>query len=69
MEEKYLKISWSRLRNLLKSEEKLDALESLGVDNWDGYGYQWDEEEIGFKRTESNEEWDKIIEENYEVLE
>ena len=32
-----IKISKERLINLLVKEELLDRLESLGVDNWDGY--------------------------------
>lgn len=66
---KYVKVEWSELRRLLKEEEKLTALEALGVDNWDMYGYQYDEEEIGFKRIgNDNEEWDEYIEENYDQV-
>ena len=66
---KYVKIEWTELRRLLKKEEKLDALENLGVDNWEGYDMQWDEEEIGFERLGSdNEAWDKYISENYDEV-
>ncbi len=65
----YLKIERSRLRRLLQKEEKLAALEALGVDNWEGYGMQYDEEEIGFKRIGSdNKAWDEFINENYEQV-
>ena len=66
---KYVKIEWTELRRLLKKEEKLDALEALGVDNWEGYDMQWDEEELGFERLGSdNEAWDKYISENYDEV-
>jgi len=66
---KYVKIEWTELRQLLKKEEKLDALENLGVDNWEGYDMQWDEEEIGFERLGSdNEAWDKYISKNYDEV-
>ena len=32
-------ISKFRYERLLKYEEKLDALEAAGVDNWSGYDY------------------------------
>ena len=35
MDKKYVKIEWSRLRNLLKEEETLDALYAADVDNWE----------------------------------
>lgn len=66
--EEYYKISKSKLRRLLKKEEKLDALENLGVDNWQGYDMQWDEDMIGFTRMREAEEFDKYIEENYEPV-
>lgn len=66
---KYVKIEWTELRQLLKKEEKLNALENLGVDNWEGYDMQWDEEEIGFERLGSNNEaWDKYISEYYDEV-
>lgn len=66
---KCVKIEWTELRRLLKKEEKLDALETLGVDNWEGYDMQWDEEELGFERLGSdNEAWDKYISENYDEV-
>lgn len=66
---RYVKIEWTELRRLLKKEEKLDALEALGVDNWEGYDMQWDEEELGFERLGSdNEAWDKYIGENYDEV-
>jgi hypothetical protein len=33
------KLSDSRIRELLAAEEKLNALEAGGVDNWDGYDF------------------------------
>ncbi len=39
-----IKISKERLINLLVKEELLDRLESLGVDNWDGYSEQDNED-------------------------
>ena len=65
----YLKIERSRLRCLLQEEEKLKALESLGVDNWEGYGMQWDEGEIGFKRLGHDAiAWDQFIDERFEQV-
>lgn len=34
---KYYKISENALRELIKESKFLDALESYGVDNWEGY--------------------------------
>lgn len=63
---KTVTIDRDELRNLLKRDEKLTALENLGVDNWIGYSMQWDEEEIGFKRIgNDNEAWDNFIEATY----
>lgn len=39
---KAYKISEKRLKELLKAEMTLDALECAGVDNWNGYGEHWD---------------------------
>lgn len=39
-----IKISKERLINLLVKEELLYRLESLGVDNWDGYSEQDNED-------------------------
>jgi hemerythrin superfamily protein len=65
----YLKIERSRLRRLLQKEEKLDALEALGVDNWQGYDMQWDEDEIGFKRLGYDvAAWDQYINERFEQV-
>lgn len=65
----YLKIERSRLRHLLQKEEKLAALESLGVDNWQGYDMQWDEDEVGFKRLGYDAvAWDRYIDERFEQL-
>ena len=36
--EKIYKISEKRLRYLLEAEAQLEYLESMGVDNWSGYG-------------------------------
>lgn len=63
---KYVKVKWSELRHFLKRLEKLDALETLGVDNWQGYDLQWDEEMLGFERLgDDNEAWDEFIKENF----
>ena len=65
----YLKIERSRLRRLLQKEEKLAALEALGVDNWQGYGMQYDEDEIGFKRLGYDVvAWDQYIDERFEQI-
>lgn len=65
----YLKIERSRLRRLLEKEEELAALESLGVDNWEGYGLQWDEDEVGFKRLGNDVvAWDQFINERFEQI-
>ena len=34
-------ISQARFDELLRSELMLSALESAGVDNWNGYSYAW----------------------------
>ena len=39
-----IKISKERLINLLVKEELLDRLETLGVDNWEGYSEQDNED-------------------------
>ena len=44
-----IKISKERLISLLVKEELLDRLETLGVDNWDGYSEQ--DNEDYFKET------------------
>ena len=64
----YLKIERSRLKRLLQKEEKLDALEILGVDNWQGYDMQWDRDMIGFERLEKDEDWDQYIDEEFEQV-
>lgn len=65
----YLKIERSRLRHLLQKEEKLEALEALGVDNWQGYDMQWDESEVGFKRLGYDVvAWDQYINERFEQI-
>ena len=37
-----VQISDERYLELLKSEDKLSALEGCGVDNWSGYGYVYE---------------------------
>lgn len=37
-----VQISNERLLELLKAEDKLDALEACGVDNWSGYEYVYE---------------------------
>lgn len=65
--ERTIQIPISELVRLLKREEKLDALEAAGVDNWSGYSLQWDEDIIGFERLGDDiDAWYKYIEENYE---
>lgn len=38
MREEYIQIKRLRHEALLESEDKLEALEQSGVDNWSGYG-------------------------------
>ena len=52
MDKKYVKIEWSRLRELLKEEETLDALYAAGVDNWEGFSLQWESDVIDFESVE-----------------
>lgn len=49
-----VQISNERFLELLKAEDKLDALESCGVDNWSGYA-----EHTQYKAT--NEELQTIV--------
>ncbi|HDK7158284.1 TPA: hypothetical protein PTV43_003480 [Clostridium botulinum] len=49
-----VQISNERFLELLKAEDKLDALEACGVDNWSGY-----EEHTQYKAT--NEELQTIV--------
>ncbi|HBJ2612653.1 TPA: hypothetical protein LA742_001079 [Clostridium botulinum] len=49
-----IQISNERFLELLKAEDKLDALEACGVDNWSGYG-----EHTQYKAT--NEELQTIV--------
>lgn len=37
-----VQISDERYLELLKAEDKLDALEACGVDNWSGYEYVYE---------------------------
>lgn len=41
---KYYKISEGALKELIRESKFLDALESYGVDNWDGYDMVEDDE-------------------------
>lgn len=41
---KYFRISEGALKELIRESKFLDALESYGVDNWDGYDMVEDEE-------------------------
>ena len=69
MDKKYLKIEWSRLRELLKAEETLDALYAAGVDNWEGFSLQWESDVIDFERVgDDDEAWDQYIAETYEQV-
>lgn len=64
MEDRYVKISVKELMELLESWDKLNKLESLGVDNWEGYGLSnYDGE------NDEDFEWtaEKILEEYEEV--
>lgn len=48
MTEKRYLLTETELLELLEDRYKLAALEAMGVDNWDGYEYafeDWDEEE------------------------
>lgn len=42
---KYYKISEDALRELIKESKFLGALESYGVDNWEGYEMAWSGED------------------------
>ncbi len=47
IEKRYL-LTETELLGLLEDRYKLAALEAMGVDNWDGYNYafeDWDEDE------------------------
>lgn len=69
MDKKYVKIEWSRLRELLKAEETLDALYAAGVDNWEGFGLQWESDVIDFERVgDDDKSWDQYIAETYEQV-
>ena len=69
MDKKYVKIEWSRLRELLKAEETLDALYAAGVDNWEGFGLQWESDVIDFERVgDADKAWDQYIAETYEQV-
>lgn len=48
MAEKRYLLTETELLELLEDRYKLAALEAMGVDNWDGYNYafeDWDEDE------------------------
>lgn len=48
MAEKRYLLTETELLELLEDRYKLTALEAMGVDNWDGYNYafeDWDEDE------------------------
>lgn len=48
MTEKRYLLTETELLELLEDRYKLAALEAMGVDNWDGYNYafeDWDEDE------------------------
>lgn len=48
MAEKRYLLTETELLELLKDRYKIAALEAMGVDNWDGYNYafeDWDEDE------------------------
>ena len=69
MDKKYVKIEWSRLRELLKAEETLDALYAAGVDNWEGFGLQWESDVIDFEPVgDDDKAWDQYIAETYEQV-
>ena len=69
MDKKYVKIEWSRLRELLKAEETLDALYAAGVDNWEGFDLQWESDVIDFERVgDDDKAWDRYIAETYEQV-
>ena len=57
---KYFRISEDTLKELIRESKFLDALESYGVDNWDGYDMVEDEEyEVS---EEDYEEYGAILE-------
>jgi len=46
MDEETIVISHDRYLELMEAEAQLCHLESLGVDNWEGYSYyKWDDED------------------------
>lgn len=49
---KYI-ITESRLKQLLYAEDRLEALEAVGVDNWDGFG---EKQDLLFETIEEMEE-------------
>ena len=57
---KYFRISEDTLKELIRESKFLDALESYGLDNWDGYDMVEDEEyEVS---EEDYEEYGAILE-------
>lgn len=65
---KYI-ISEKRLKELLFSEDRLNALENAGVDNWDNYGCQQDtvfetQEEVE-EAIKNCEEWDADLKDEF----
>lgn len=58
---KYYKISENALRGLIKESKFLGALESYGVDNWEGYERAWSTEDYEVSE-EDYEEYGAILE-------
>lgn len=58
---KYYKISEKDLIELIEKAKFLDALESYGVDNWEGYEMAWSNEDYEVSE-EDYEEYGAILE-------
>tara|TARA_R110000737_G_scaffold350568_2_gene389950 strand:- start:300 stop:593 length:294 start_codon:yes stop_codon:yes gene_type:complete len=60
-----MEISKSRLKELQLIEEKMNALECAGVDNWEGYGIALEKIE---EKQERYSKISKVVEEAMEVI-
>ena len=54
-------ITVERIKQALIAEEKLDRLEALGVDNWEGYGFNDDEFEETLEEFKDKLENEEIV--------
>ena len=68
--EKYYKISEKELIELLASSIRMDALEYWGVDNWEGYGANFEETIAQYgSKCEDFEDCAKILLSDYTEVE